>query len=430
MFKSLIHRLRLGGQLKLAGIVGGGSIAVQGVSFVSSVIIIRTLSTENFALYALTYAGLGISQAISDGAISQAVITLGGRIHKDPSALSNMMATAHRLMVENVCVASLLVIPLWLWSAYKHSSGVISLGMLAALIVVTSAFQVSGNTYKSLLFLRDDISYVQISESVAAILRLVAIAATIPFFPDPVWAVGSGVVIDSIRTLYLKRRCHLYCPAGGVFEKNVAKDIRSFTFKLLPTTIYRAFSSQILLFILSVVGTSTSVAGAGVLGRIQQVFAVVPSFVASLMAPRIAREQNSRAVVGLTWKFTAISVLMPMAISLPLLLFPGMLSLAFGSDYQGIEMETRTFTLSCAIGVAAAGVASCSNARKWLISPLLVIPIHMSAMLAALLIFGSSNVMDYARTQLVVSAAMLIINLAWMAKNNARSRSNFATVSL
>lgn len=414
--------------MKLVGIVGGGSLAVQGVSFISSVIIIRTLSTENFALYALTYAGLGISQAISDGAISQAVLTLGGKIHEDRSALSDMMVTARRLMLENVCVAGLLVIPLWLWSAYRHSAGISSLAMLAALIVVTSVFQVSGNTYKSLLFLRKEVSYVQVSETAAAFLRLIVIAATITLFPNPVWAVASGVIIDSIRTLYLKRRCQRYCSSIGTFDASIAKAIRTFTFKLLPTTIYRAFSSQILLFLLSLVGTTASVAGAGVLGRIQQVFAVVPSFVASLMAPRISMEQKSPTVVKLIWKFSALSVFMPLAIAMPLILFPGMLSLAFGNDYNGLENETRIFTLACALGVAAAGVASCSNARRWLISPWLVIPIHLTSMIAAILIFGSSNVMDYASTQLVVSAVMLLINLFWMLRNSMRSLSEFSTV--
>lgn len=403
---------------------------VQGVSFVSSVIIIRTLSTENFALYALTYAGLGICQAISDGAISQAVLTLGGRIHEDSGALSDMMATARRLMMENVCLAGLLVIPLWFWTAYRHSGGVLGLGTLAALILITSAFQVSGNTYKSLLFLRSEISYVQISETVAAILRLIVIAATIPIFPNPVWAVGSGVIIDSIRTLYLKHRCLRFFKAGGTYDEATAKEIRTFTFRLLPTTIYRAFSSQILLFLLSIVGTTSSVAGAGVLGRIQQVFAVVPSFVASLMAPHIAREQKSPAVANLTWKYTALSLLMPLSIAMPLLLFPGLLSLAFGSDYSGFEKETQIFSLACSLGVAAAGVASCSNARKWLISPWLVIPIHLTAMISAILIFGSSNVMDYARTQLVVSAVMLLINLCWMTINMVKSRSEFSVLKV
>ena len=82
---------------KKLGIVGGATLLVQGLSFLSSIFIIRALSLEDFALYTLTYAGLGISQAIGDGAISQSVLTLGGKVHCKTAELANLMVTAKRL---------------------------------------------------------------------------------------------------------------------------------------------------------------------------------------------------------------------------------------------------------------------------------------------------------------------------------------------
>jgi hypothetical protein len=423
MVQAGIKVTRLARVIKLASFVGGGSIAVQGISFISSILLIRVLATDSFALFTLTYAGLGISQAISDGAVSQAVLTLGGRIHDAPDKLSNMLATARRLMLENVGAASLLVLPLWLWTAGKHSDSTLSLWSLAALIMVTSFFQVGANTYKSILFLKNEIRFVQTSEIIAALVRLLLIAATIMLFPNPVWAVATGVGTDVIRTLFLRHRCRAYCPGNGTFERDTASEIRTFTFKLLPNTVYRAFAGQILLFLLSITGNTSSVAGAGVLTRIQQVFTVVPSIVASLLAPRLAREQDSSNVKSRTWQFTAFCILLPLVVSLPLLTYPGILGIAFGSDYQNIEWETRIFTLSCAIGVAAAGIASCSNARRWLISPWIVIPIHFASMVGAVLIFGTENLKSYAITQCIVSATMFTINITWCVINNLRSKS-------
>src|ERR1700734_562622 len=67
---------------------------VQGITLLCGVLVIRTLSKNDYAIYAVAGSALGLISNLSDLGIGNALLALGGRVWRDESAMGSLVVTA------------------------------------------------------------------------------------------------------------------------------------------------------------------------------------------------------------------------------------------------------------------------------------------------------------------------------------------------
>src|SRR4051812_39271310 len=78
---------------KLISITGSAQVLIQAIGFVSGIMIIRLLSTSEYALYTLANTMLGTMTLLTDGGINTGVMAQGGRVWQDKVKLGIVMNT-------------------------------------------------------------------------------------------------------------------------------------------------------------------------------------------------------------------------------------------------------------------------------------------------------------------------------------------------
>src|SRR5262249_47721352 len=112
MDRSSIARARLvqwrGRGLQGLMLTGGVQTALQVLAFVTGLVIIRVLAVHEYAFYTLAMAALGTMSVLSDCGVSQAVLSSGGRVWRDPDALGAVVGGGMRLRMLFASAAGVL----------------------------------------------------------------------------------------------------------------------------------------------------------------------------------------------------------------------------------------------------------------------------------------------------------------------------------
>jgi O-antigen/teichoic acid export membrane protein len=151
-------------------------------------------------------------------------------------------------------------------------------------------------------------------------------------------------------------------PHEGAPEEG--REMRRYLAPLWPGMIFYAFHGQIQLFLISVFGSTRSVAEVSALGRIGQVLVFVTAFVSTILVPMVARasrEQLARAYgrsVALVFAFCS-------ALLVSALLFPRVYLLLLGSKYAGLQTELGLAVAASAAAFFCSSLFVFNNARRW-----------------------------------------------------------------
>ncbi len=69
---------------KLISVTGSAQVLIQALGFISGIIIIRLLPTEEYAFYTLANTMLGTMNILSDAGVSTGVMAQGGKVIMNP----------------------------------------------------------------------------------------------------------------------------------------------------------------------------------------------------------------------------------------------------------------------------------------------------------------------------------------------------------
>jgi len=165
--------------------------------------------------------------------------------------------------------------------------------------------------------------------------------------------------------------------------------------RTLPGTIYYCLSGHISIWLISIYGSTTSIAEVGALGRLAAILMVLGAVFSTMVAPRFARlpqerSQLLRGYLRICGVIGAITIIIPGLVRL----FPEQVLWILGRNYANLTNE-----------VVLSALGSCSQMYSLALSRLWVLPpwinISMSFLAQAVLILvldlsGTMNVLWYA----------------------------------
>ncbi|WP_158798475.1 polysaccharide biosynthesis protein [Pedobacter sp. L105] len=377
---------------KLISVTGSAQMLVQGLGLISGIIIIRLVSTPEYALYTLANTMLGTITALADGGITNGVLSSGAKVWRDKDELGSVVATGIALR-QKFAVGSLAIsLPILFYLLIKHQAGWLTALTIAVALIPAFYAQLTDSLLEVPVKLNQDIVALQKNQIWANILRFVMIAGGLFFLPFTAIAVLANGIPRIWANIKLRIITGKFANLNAAPNPAVKKDILFMVKRTLPGTIYYCISGQITIWLISVYGSTSSIAQIGALGRLTTLLTILTTLFATLIIPRFARlpEERKPLLTRFLQVFFILAVLSAV-ISGMVYLFPHQVLFILGKGYSNLNKEVVLSTLSGCISMVVGIIYSLLVSRGWIISPLISITLSILVQVLLITFFDLSN---------------------------------------
>lgn len=155
---------------------------------------------------------------------------------------------------------------------------------------------------------------------------------------------------------------YLHWPHEGAPAES--REMRRYLAPLWPGMLFYAFHGQIQLFLISVFGSTRSVAEVTALGRIGQLLVFVTAFVSTILVPMVARAPRARLARAYGQSLALVFAFCS-ALPFSALLFPQAYLFLLGAKYAGLKEELVLSVAASAAAFFASSLYVFNNARRW-----------------------------------------------------------------
>jgi O-antigen/teichoic acid export membrane protein len=349
--------------IHIASLIG----LAQLLQLLGSLIVVRTLSKEEYGYYSMANNLLGSLAMFTTTGLSTGLMVLAGPATESVDRLSSILASASRLRCQLLTAGAIFGVPVYFWLLLHNGCSLAATLVLITLIVITILFQIRSYLVGVALSLRGFYSVVQKEKVANSAIRILMLPLVI--------SVGlqnavSYMIVGLLATV-LSVNLYLYRAACGIVKSGSSPDVSaSISFRKhmlvgLPACLTYMFEAQISSLLLALFGNVAKVADLGVIARFGLIFVVPLTMLRDFLIPRMATQEN----LGELKKTWISSCLVAATASILLLVVSAifckpLLSL-LGREYSHLHNEMLLFLsfYSCAFFFGV--VASPVNARGW-----------------------------------------------------------------
>lgn len=397
---------------KLAGVFGSTQVLVQGLGFVSGILIVRWLSPEQYALYMLALTMGGTMNLLADGGISTGVMAEGGKVWQDSEKLGAVLATGLALRRKFAVFSLLFGVPILVFLLRSHEASWLSIGGILCGISLMFWTSLSGLLLEIIPKLHQKVHLLSCISAIQALGRVVLVIGGVWMMPLAAVALIAGAIPQLWANLQLRRLSVTMADFQSKEDPVVRKKILLVVKRVLPGAIYYSVTGQLTVWLIGFLGNTATIAEVGALGRISQILLLITTLIGTLIVPRFARLPNSRHPLRSWFSLTILGVAtMALIIFGFIFIFPDLILSILGSSYQNLSSELLISTATAAVSLLGSVAYSLSLARGWVMKPALSIPLALAPqiILAPFTDFSSAHsVLIYGMACTMVGTIMLI----------------------
>jgi O-antigen/teichoic acid export membrane protein len=396
---------------KLISITGGAQLVVQGIGFMSGILVIRVLPTHEYAWYTLANAMLGTMTILADGGIASGVLAQGGKVWQEKSKLGQVLATGLDLR-RKFAVGSLLVATPIMFFLLRHHDASWLMTILIIASLIPAFFSALSSTLLDIpLKLKQDIIPLQKNQVGANLGRLLLLLLTLFIFP---WAF-IAILASGLPQIWANLRLRKLSSAYADWNESPAQDIRnkilSFVKRILPGSIYYCLSGQISIWLISIFGSTSTVAQLGALGRLAILLNLISTLFGTLISPRFARMPTNKKM--LLHKFMLIQsgfILLNSFILLIVWMFPHEILWILGKEYAMLSNELVLIITGSCINLLAGLSFSLFTSRGFAINPMISIPVSILAIILGAVLLNISSLQGILLFNICIATVQFIMN--------------------
>jgi O-antigen/teichoic acid export membrane protein len=409
--------------LRLVLETGAWQAAVAAVGFASGIAIVRLLDVEQYALYTIANSLLGAMIILGDSGISSGVMAQGGAVWQDRSKLGAVIVTALRLCRFFAICAAVLGIPVAFLLLSKHGAPNVSSLAIALALVPSFILAVRNNILQTPLKLHQDLRPLQSIQLVSNVVRLFLLGGILSFAPYALAAILAATGSIGVANAYLLRRGKKYSDMAVASDRSVQTAIMQIVWRTLPGSTYYAMMGQVTIWLLSIFGTTDSIAQLGALGRLAMISSVASAVTATLLVPRFARLPNERPLLLRRLMVMMLGMLTLCLAGLVLVvLFPTQILWILGSSYSGLEADLFLVALTSAVTLFAGLCVSLSFSRGLVPPPAVLIPFSVLSYALFIALNDVSTLRGVLLMGLGTSCSMLVFNAIYLAARVGRMK--------
>jgi O-antigen/teichoic acid export membrane protein len=343
-----------------------GQGALQGVSVLIGLFLVRSLSVRAYAQFGLALGFQATAATLMDLGFASTVVPLVGERISDRALVGKYVRGAKSLRDRAFLILSPAVAVAFLVITHKQRWGwPTQLGLL--LSVLLALFSSSTASYYSVpLFVYRrlrDYYFLQTASSGCRLLLYVLFNAIGAL--NSVTAAGCAALNATVNGFLLKRNGGRLIEWPERDDPAIRKEIVRYILPASPAILLGAFHGQIALFLISIFGNTANIAQVAALGRLAQLFSLLMTFNVVVVEPYIARLQRSRLLFTY-FRFIAAACLGGAVLVLLSFTVPDIFLWIIGPRYEQLRSLIGWVVLTACINYAAGLIWIMNRSRKWL----------------------------------------------------------------
>ena len=390
---------------------GSAQLIVQATSFACGILVIRMLSTQEYALYTIANAVLGTMAVLNDGGITTGAMSESAKAWPDRERLGSVLNTA-LLLRKKFAIASLVVVlPILFYMLRSHDASWM-LSCLITLSLIPAFFAtISGSLLEIVPKLSQEIAPLQKLQVQNNIGRLVLLCICLFAMPWAFIAILASGVPQIWMNIKLRFFASRYADFGAKADKHINASILNIVYRVMPASIYYCLSGQITIWLSSVYGSTSTIAQLGALGRIAMLFNLFSVLFGTLIMPRFARlPPEKRMLLRRFFQVMMLLFVLCVVIMAGAWLFSVQILWVLGPQYAGLNHEVVLSVLASCIGMIAGSAFNLYSNRGWTINPALLIALSLCTIGLGVLLIDISTIRGMINLQLFIVSSEAIMH--------------------
>jgi O-antigen/teichoic acid export membrane protein len=399
---------------KLLGVTFSAQALIQLLGLFSGILIIRLLPTTEYAFYTLANTMLSTMTILADSGVSAGVMAQGAKVWQSPQKLGMVINTGLELRRKFAVYSLVITLPILFYLLHYHGAGLIFSILIILSIIPAFYAALSDNLLEVAPKLHQDIAKLQKNQLATGIGRFFMTTISLVLFPWTFVAIlGSGIprIWANIR---LRKISSSYADSQQKSDPVVKKEIISVVKRILPGSIYYCISGQITIFLISIFGTTSSIAQAGALSRLAVILNVFTVVNGTLIVPRFARiPNNPKLIFNRFIQIQFILVLFCSCILGMVYLFPAQTLWILGKDYSNLKIELIINVAVSCINLIAGICFSLDTSRGWALNPVISISVNILSVIIGIIFINITTLKGVLLLNLFIGIVDLIMNIIY-----------------
>jgi hypothetical protein len=406
-------------RLRILGGVATLQILVQVVSALVGFMLVRMLPTNEYAWFTIIGSMSAMISTLGDCGSQVGLLSIGGRVYQDHARLSRLVATAMRLRFTIVGLALLFVVPMTVYLLHRNSAPWGTVALLVLLVMTATGPATASGIYTLPARLLGEYHRVQMVDLAGAVCRLACSAVGMLVAPIAALGVLATTIAQGVQSLMLRRNARRFLNLNAEESAPYRRELLSTVRVLWFPTVFAAFQPQVATWLLSILGTTSSVADVGALGRFAALFALIGALIQSVVTPTFARCQQRHALKWLLLQASAALFVICGGCTLVAFVFPAPFTWVLGPGYSHLSNEVGLFFVLSSLGSFTSLMWAFDSSKAWVRWNWMIPPLTLLVQCLVPLIMGVSTVTGALWLMIFSSLPPLLVTIA-MAFNGLR----------
>jgi O-antigen/teichoic acid export membrane protein len=342
-----------------------GQGAVQGISVLTGLFLVRMLSLEAYAQFSLAAGFQIVFTSLMDLGFASTIIPMVGEQREDRALVGRYVRSAKHWRDRAFWVLAPFAVAAFLTVMHKqHWNWSVQLLLLGSILL---ALYSSGRVsyYSAPLFLYGRLREYYVPQILSGAGRFASCIGLGLIGGLNAWtAAGLGALNVTVNGSLLARRSRPFLKWPEQDDPTTDREVLRFILPVAPAIIFSAFQSQITLFLISIFGGTVNVAEVAALNRIGQFFSVLMTFNMIVIEPYVARLRRER-LLPIFLAFIAIATVICTPVVLIAFSWPKLFLWVLGSKYADLTNVVGWVVLSACMNYVAGLMWIMNRARKW-----------------------------------------------------------------
>jgi O-antigen/teichoic acid export membrane protein len=388
-------------------------LVVQALGFASGVLIVRTLSKEEYAYFLMANAFQSTMDMMSDFGITIGINSIGGQVYKDYDKFSQLINTAFFIRRYLTVISTVIISPI-LFFLLSNNGAVFNTNILLIVAILVELQFYSTNKILGIVpKFNDNFNQIQKLDLISSFTRLTGLLIAYILGMNAVLAASCSTLASGLYSFFLSKWIKdkdTIIPDAPVNSEYKYKIWSLMKTQFLPTTFY-CFQGQITIWLISIFGNTSSIAEIGALSRIGVILTIINPVINTLIVPKYARCQSTQLLQRRYWQLILIYILISACLLLSMITFSKQVLWILGSQYSHLNNELVLILITSLITSLTTMIWSLNYSKGWVNDSWLAIPSTIMIQILLLFVLDISTVTGVVLFSLFSAIPTLCVNL-------------------
>jgi len=369
-------------------------ILVQLLSGIASIILVRSLTKQEYAYYTIFNSMQGTITLLADMGLSAGMMYIGGRVWEDRERFGQMLSTAFRIRWYMAITAGLFVLPILTYLLYKNQAPIIYIVIILFLFCGLLYFQLQVNILNIVPRIYAQIGKLQKLDLMSAVSRFALIAAASLLFMNTPVIIGITIASVALQYFYLNKWVYHTVSRTTSIHDDDHKELVLLIRSQVASGIFFCVQGQVSTWLISVFGNVEQIAEVGALGRMEMIYMVIHTTMNAIFIPMFAKAQEKKQVWKIYLRIIVLYIFIGLGLTGFSMLFPEAILWVLGPKYINLQQELVYMMCSLALGSIVAILWTMNVSRAWIQYSWVYIPATIVTQMALLYFLRLDNVRD------------------------------------